>query len=98
MPRKNHDVINLNIEPTEENIKAVRESFIHELMEDDEFDVHEHSKEERAYRSAVYLTAKSFNDPVFFEIKEYTAKRKELITEMFKKYGDKNHVDEENYE
>ena len=95
MPRKNHDVINLDLEPTEENIKAVRESFIQELMEDDEFGENGYSREEWAYRLAIYMTAKSFNDPVFFEIKEYTAKRKKLITEMFKKYGDKNHVDEE---
>jgi hypothetical protein len=94
MPRKNHDVININIEPTEENIKVVRESFIQEIIEDGEVGKN-YSKEEWAYRLAVYMTAKAFNDPVIFKIKEYTAKRKKLITEMFRKYGDKNHVDEE---
>ena len=98
MYRKNHDVINLNIEPTEENIKEVRESFIREFIEDDELGEPEYSKEEWAYRGAVYLTAKAFGDPILFKIKEYTAKRKELIAEMFKKYGDKNHVDEEHDE
>lgn len=76
----------------------MRESFIHELIEDDEFDVHKPSREEWAYRLAIYLTAKSFKDPLFFEIQEYADKRKELITEMFKKYGDKNYVDKEHDE